>query len=100
MVVSDLHVEGISLTPPKADSPLLVDTDAVLASPVALQCFEPIAGRNTQIEEGASTVEVQELAPRHPLDGTKSPNVSVVKQSLRVTAPKASDHTVYLLRAT
>lgn len=35
MVIYDLHVIGVTVPPHKADSPLVVDPDAMLALPVA-----------------------------------------------------------------
>jgi hypothetical protein len=42
MVVYDLNVVRIALAPAKANSPLIVDPDAVLAFPIAPQGFQPI----------------------------------------------------------
>ena len=42
MVVGDLDVVGITCLPAKANAVLLVDADAVLAQPVAMQLFEMI----------------------------------------------------------
>lgn len=35
MVINDFYVIGVPVTPDKADSPLVVDPNAVLALPVA-----------------------------------------------------------------
>src|SRR5579863_4938620 len=45
VMVNDLDVLGSRRCPAKADAPLIVDANAVLALPVAFQCFKPIAGR-------------------------------------------------------
>jgi hypothetical protein len=37
MIVDDLDVKGVTVTPPEADPPLLVDPDAVLALAIAFQ---------------------------------------------------------------
>jgi hypothetical protein len=42
MVVYDLNVVRIALAPAKANSPLIVDPDAVLAFPIAPQGFQPV----------------------------------------------------------
>ena len=40
MVVHDFNVLGVAIHPYEADSPLIVDPDAVLSTAAALQCFE------------------------------------------------------------
>ena len=45
VIIDDLHFLGVALSPTKDDSPLLVDPDAVITPPVALQRPEAIARR-------------------------------------------------------
>jgi hypothetical protein len=51
MVVGKFHVIGVAALPAKADSVLLAHADAELPSPIALQRFQVVAGRHTQIVE-------------------------------------------------
>jgi len=44
MVINDLHVIGIALAPFKTNTPLVVDTNTVLALTVARQFFRWLAG--------------------------------------------------------
>src|SRR5947207_11479294 len=48
MVVHDLHAVGVAVLPDEADAPLVVDANAMLPRPVALQRLEPVAGRHAQ----------------------------------------------------
>lgn len=57
VVVDDLDVEGIGGAPDEADAPLIVDPDAVLASTIALERLEAIAGRNARVSEGVGRIE-------------------------------------------
>jgi hypothetical protein len=41
VIVNDLDVFGSFGGPAEADAPLIVDANAVLALPVAFQCFKP-----------------------------------------------------------
>jgi len=43
MVVDDLDIFGVRAGPSETDAPLRVDSNAVLASTVAFQSFEPVA---------------------------------------------------------
>jgi len=49
MIIDDLDIKGMAILPSKADTPLIVDADAVLSSPVTAQFFETIAGWSQQI---------------------------------------------------
>jgi hypothetical protein len=62
MVIDDFNIDraGRSLGPLKANPPLVVDTDAVLALAVALERFEPIAGQ-IEIVQRRGRVELVEL---------------------------------------
>jgi hypothetical protein len=35
MVVDDLYIVGVTISPDEADAPLVVDADAVLSGPIA-----------------------------------------------------------------
>jgi len=48
MIVNDFHVVSISVLPAKADPPLIVDPDAVLA--VAVKLLQPVS-REGQIAQ-------------------------------------------------
>ena len=48
VVIYDLHLAGVLSAPDEADPVLTVDTDAVLAFPVALESFE-IAGHGDRL---------------------------------------------------
>jgi hypothetical protein len=44
MIVNDFNVVSISVLPMKADPPLIVDPNAVLAVPVAVRLLYPVSG--------------------------------------------------------
>jgi hypothetical protein len=44
MIIHNLHVVRASIYPAKADSPLTIDANTMLAGPIALQGFQPISG--------------------------------------------------------
>jgi len=43
VIIRDLDIRRMAISPPEADSPLLVDPDAVLALPVTLESLEPVS---------------------------------------------------------
>ena len=56
MVVDDFHLVGVAVTPTKANPPLIVDADAVLTFPISTQCFQTVAGWDTQVSEPSRAV--------------------------------------------
>lgn len=60
MVVCNFDIKCISPIPAEAESPLAVDEDAVLSGTISGECFQSVAGRNTQsLEIGAGIEKVQ-----------------------------------------
>jgi hypothetical protein len=57
-----------SVRPLKADTPLIVHADAVLALAIALQRFEPVAGQCRQVLKDVGGFDPIELEPGRPLD--------------------------------
>jgi len=51
VVIHDLHHFGITIPPSETDTPLAVDANTVLTSPVAFQRFQSVGRGNAQIRE-------------------------------------------------
>jgi hypothetical protein len=49
MIVDDFHIVGFAVAPPKANAPLIVDADTVLAFSIANQFLEPISAGHAEI---------------------------------------------------
>jgi len=93
MVVNDLNLRCVTDAPSKADAPLVVDANAVLAGPIALELLEPVARRNAEIVQGFGGVDGDEFAEHRPLKlGGISTYGLALEQSLRVPIGKAPDH--------
>ena len=55
MIIHDLDIAGIRFFPPEADPPTIIDPDAPLFRPIALEFFKPVAGWSAQkVEAGGS----------------------------------------------
>ena len=61
MVVDNLDVVGVTLSPPKTDPPLLVDSDAVLSQAASAQRLEVVAGRNPKILKRLRAIQHEKL---------------------------------------
>jgi hypothetical protein len=57
MIVRSLDVSWTIARPTKANAPLVVDPDRMLAFPIPLQCFEPIGRRDAQVTQPFSGIE-------------------------------------------
>jgi hypothetical protein len=62
MVIRNFNLEGIAVTPFEADSVLVVDPGAVLPCAITLERFQSIAGKNRQIREQKSSMNLCELS--------------------------------------
>ena len=49
MIIHDFNVYGAGTSPTETHPKLVVDPDAVLSRAVALQCFQPVAWRHSEI---------------------------------------------------
>jgi hypothetical protein len=49
VIIHDLDVIGVTGLPAKAYPPLVIDANAVLTAPIALECFQPVTRWRPQI---------------------------------------------------
>jgi len=68
VIVDNLHVIGVTVTPHKAHAPLVVDTDAMLSSASMGQRLKAIARRHTEGIQHGSRMELFQRACGYPLD--------------------------------
>jgi hypothetical protein len=91
MIVHNFHIMRLAILPREANSPPIIDPNAVLPDPAPFERFEMIARRYSKVLQASGGIKVKELAARHALDGPKPENGLVVKEKLRIPAPKRSD---------
>src|SRR6266446_4980468 len=94
VIIDNLDVRRArrSIRPLKTDSPLIVDADAVLPLPIALQSFEPIAGQRRQIMKDMRRFEAIELEPSGPLDAGECFHALASGEVSRSPVAVANDH--------
>ena len=93
MVVDDLHVRGIGADPAKADAPLVVHANTVLALAIVPQLLEAIARWHAKFVEATGGVENAEFPQHHaPKIGGKASDGLTRPEALGVAVGKASDH--------
>jgi len=93
MVIDDLDVIRITLAPDKADAPLFVYPDTVLAFPVVMQSFQVIGRGDSQGLKKARRIENIELDCRRTLNHLRQLcGKASVEQLLGLLAIERLDH--------
>jgi hypothetical protein len=99
VIVHNLDFMRAILTPDEDDAPLAVDPDRMLASPVASQCLQAVAGGKTQIIQPLGSVDCGEFPPgrygqipRHAagLVARKDARAVVLSPKLRITTVRSA----------
>jgi len=95
MIVDDLDVKGVTVTPPETDPPLLVDPDAVLALAIAFQSLELVRARNQKVFQVSSRVQLLQLHQRPLLNvSRKTLGELAAPDPLGFPATKGLDHRI------
>ena len=68
MVVQNFNLMRAVFMPDKAYPPLIVNANAMLPIAVALEGFEVVSWCNLKTRQLGCSVQLQELASRHPFD--------------------------------
>ena len=92
VVIDDLDCGRAAIGPDEADAPLTIDADAVLTSPVALECFQTIARRNAQELQRCGGVQLLQFSQLYDFDIDEASDAPTLKQRLRVAAAETLDH--------
>jgi len=93
VIIDDLDVKGVTVTPPETDPPLLVDPNAVLALSIALQSLELIRAWNRKVLQISCRVQLLQLHQRPLLNvARKSLGVLPTPDPLGFLAAKGLDH--------
>jgi len=93
VVVDNLYVIGVSISPDEADSPLIVYSYAMLPLPVGGQSFKSIPWRNTEIVNRRTPVKHPKLSEGEPLNrNRKLARVFAPEDSLGFLALEAFYH--------
>ncbi len=64
VIIDNLDVVRIAITPHKTDAPLVIDPNAVRPGAIALEQFHLVAGRYAKIFQPPGLMEVQKFPPR------------------------------------
>jgi hypothetical protein len=92
MIIHDLNVIGVPVSPNKADTPLIVDPNAVLPFPVSVECFEAVPRRRRQVAQLSRNIQLAKFSLGHSLNAAKSLHPLPGMEPLRLLRPKGFDH--------
>jgi hypothetical protein len=62
MVIRYLHLVWSVISPNETNPILLINANTMLASPISLQCFQPIAGRKSKFLQRFYRIQLIELS--------------------------------------
>lgn len=71
MIIYDLDIVRIAVTPNKADAPLIVDANAVLTRSIASKRLQTITGRRGEIAQFCCDIQLPQLSLCHSLKTSK-----------------------------
>lgn len=99
-MINDLDVNRTErpARPLEADSPLVIDPDAVLPLPVALQSFKPVSGQDRKILNSDRCVELIQFHLRLPQKPRKRLGILAFGELARRLASNAHDHATKVAR--
>jgi hypothetical protein len=93
MIVDDPDIGWSSVIPGEANAPLVVDPDAVLAEPIALQCFQPVSWRHAEVIETPCTVHQAQFPKRRSLYVRRKFSASLTgPDAFRLSIRETLDH--------
>ena len=74
MIVDDFNLVGSAVTPHEANSPMVIDADAMLTCAAAFEQLKPVSWRSGQIRQPFSLMDLPQLTLRRPLDIRPQPS--------------------------
>ena len=80
MIIRNLYVPGVAVSPNKAKAPLIIDSDAMLAFPVTAQCLQAVTRWRGQVAQSFGRVQLTESPERRSLNALEAfDGLSVIK---------------------
>jgi hypothetical protein len=99
MVVDNLDFICVPASPPKADSPLLVDPNTVLPTAISRQLLKAVRGRSPKIADGFGRIQDEQFSQRDPLESNRKPRRMLpLEHPLCVGAAETLNHCLIITR--
>jgi len=100
VVVNNLNIESVIVSPDKTDPPLIIDTNTMLTLAISVERLQPVSRRSYEVPQFRRTVDLAEFSPRDKLHGGESLATNAMVKPLRLLTAKRLDHTRILYRLT
>ena len=100
MVVGDLHLVGVAISPDKTNAVLVVDSDTVLTFSGASQDLQTIARNRRQVAERSCLVQMEKPTERGPFYEPELFRGLLPKDPFGLSISKRLDHTSIVYRYT
>jgi hypothetical protein len=85
MIINDLNFFCPLFIPNKADAPLIIDTNAVLAGTVTFERLKAISRRYFQIIQPDGNLELPQLPSGHRFNIPEAPHVEPIGKSFSIS---------------
>jgi hypothetical protein len=92
VVINNLNSMGTGIAPVEADTPLVIDPNAVLTGSLAFEQFQPVSWWNAQVLKRGCDSKLQQLATSPLLDGFEPLDANTVGEGLGVRTAEREDH--------
>jgi hypothetical protein len=93
VVIDDFYLVGAAVAPDETDSPLLVNSNAVLAVTISFELLQTVPGETHQIVQLLGRIQHLQLLQGSPLDlGRKSSRSFFAEYSSRFPTAESLDH--------
>ena len=93
VIIINFDIVSIAAFPDKADAPLIVDANAVLAGALSFQCFKTISGWQAELSKFIHGMKLDQLAQCHPLDrGRDASALPQVKKLFGIAVRERLNH--------
>jgi hypothetical protein len=68
MIIYDFYAKGAIALPTEANTPLVINSNAILSFTVTAQLFQPVARRGDQVSQVFCIMQIQQLTSRRLLN--------------------------------
>jgi hypothetical protein len=92
MIIDDLNIKCVRITPDKTDPPFIIDADAVLAPPVGRKGLQAVSRWRRKIAKFRRAVQLAQFPAGDAFEGGKAWYALAVKERAGVAAAEGPDH--------
>jgi hypothetical protein len=93
VIIHDFYIVRAPLFPAEAETPSIVDADAVLPLAVARQFFQVVAAGDAPVFQRLRGIQEQQFSERRALERQRElADALALKDALRVAVAEAADH--------